>query len=237
MIKQPLYIKVREDLKSQILKGIYKEEDMLPSENELCDLYDINRSTARQALNDLVSDGYIKKRRGKGSIVVNKHRSLGLLSIRGFSQVVSGQNERAKSTMIQKPRLTKWEADFFYPITPLELMAGCIYFKRLRSINETPVMIEQTYIPNFNLPRFCNSSFVNDSLFDTLSYNYNIEIKNVEQDMRSVLSDTHSARSLKIKKGAPLLLVYLKYITNRDNLNLYSSLLYNTDKYSIGNLI
>jgi DNA-binding GntR family transcriptional regulator len=237
VIKSHLYSQIKEDLKLQILKGAYKEGDLLPSENDLCDLYTITRSTARQALNGLVNEGYIKRRHGKGSIVTNKRRSLGLFTVKGFTREVSDSNEKTKSVILEKPKLGKWTDDFFYPISALEKAAGCISFRRIRFVNDYPVMLEHTCVPNLNLPKFCNNSFVNDSLFDTLSYHYHVEMLSVEQEMRAVLCDAVASKYLKIKKGAPLLQVYLKYLTGRSNLFIYSSILCNTEKFSIGNLL
>jgi GntR family transcriptional regulator/GntR family frlABCD operon transcriptional regulator len=119
----------------------------------------------------------------------------------------------------------------------MEQKAGCIYLKRLRCVEDEPVMLETTFIPNLNLPKFCSRPFVKGSLFETLNVNYSIEITRVEQDLRSVLADQESAGFLRIKDGSPLLLIYLKFHTNREHLSVYSSLLCNTEKYSIGNIL
>jgi GntR family transcriptional regulator/GntR family frlABCD operon transcriptional regulator len=96
-------------------------------------------------------------------------------------------------------------------------------------------MLESTYIPNLNLPRFCSRPFVNGSLFETLNVNYSIEITRVEQDMRAILAEKKVADHLRIDEGSPLLLIYLKFYTKNEHLSIYSSLLCNTEKYSIGN--
>jgi DNA-binding GntR family transcriptional regulator len=54
-----------ESLRHQIISGIYQQDDLLPSENQLADLHQITRMTVRQALNELVKDGYIRKQKGK----------------------------------------------------------------------------------------------------------------------------------------------------------------------------
>jgi GntR family transcriptional regulator/GntR family frlABCD operon transcriptional regulator len=90
---EPLYRQVQQNIKSQILSGIYSEGDLLPSENELQQLHSVNRSVIRQALDLLMKEGYIVKKQGKGSIVAKiQRRTLGLLSIKGFSQIqISGR--------------------------------------------------------------------------------------------------------------------------------------------------
>ncbi len=95
--------------------------------------------------------------------------------------------------MIEKPVISRWNEPFFYPLDDLEQKAGCIYMKRLRCVENDPVMLESTYISNVNLSRFCTKPFVKGSLFETLNVNYAIEITRVDEDLRSVLCDEDAA--------------------------------------------
>jgi DNA-binding GntR family transcriptional regulator len=233
-----LYRKVQQNIKSQILAGVYREGDLLPSEYELQQLHSVTRSTVRHALNELVREGYILKKQGKGSIVARQQRrTLGVLSVKGFSEIVSEKKLAVNTLILEKPLISRWNDPFFYPLDDLERKAGCIYMKRLRCVENDPVMLESTYISNVNLSRFCTKPFVKGSLFETLNVNYAIEITRVDEDLRSVLCDEDTARHLHVAPGSPLLHIYLKFYTNRDHLHIYSSLLCNTVRYSIGNRI
>jgi GntR family transcriptional regulator/GntR family frlABCD operon transcriptional regulator len=233
---EPLYRKLQNDIKSQIIAGIYKESDLLPSESELQQVFGVTRSTVRQALGELEKEGYIQKKQGKGSLVIKqRRRTLGLLSVKGFSEAVTEKKLAVSTVMIHKPIVTRWDEQFFYSIDDLERKAGCIYLKRIRCVENEPVMLETTYIPNLNLPRFCTRPFVNGSLFETLSVKYSIEITRVEQDLRAIQADEKVSGLLRVDPESPLLLIYLKFYTNREHLSIYSSLLCNTSKYSIGN--
>jgi DNA-binding GntR family transcriptional regulator len=231
-----LYRKLQQNIKSQILAGVYREGDLLPSESEFQQLHSVTRSTVRHALNELVSEGYIMKKQGKGSIVARQQRrTLGVLSVKGFSEIVSEKKLEVNTLIIEKPVITRWIEPFFYPLDGVEQKAGCIYLKRLRCVEREPVMLESTYISNINLSLFCSRPFVKGSLFETLNVNYAVEITRVDEDLRSVFCDEDTARHLGISAGKPLLHIYLKFYTNHEHLNIYSSLLCNTDKYSIGN--
>ena len=60
----PLYKKLHLILREHIITGLYKEGDILPSENELCITHHVTRPTVRQALDELVREGYIRKHKG-----------------------------------------------------------------------------------------------------------------------------------------------------------------------------
>lgn len=230
----PQYRRLQATLKKQILTGVYKEGDLLPSEHELCALHQVARSTVRQALGELVNEGYIYKKKGKGSIVSAKRNSLGLLSFRGFSEVVSTTEHRVNTIMLKDAHLGPWEASFFYPLSELEQEAGCVHLKRLRCVDEDPVMLEYTYIPNLNIPRFCSKPLLHGSLFDTLRVRYHVEINRVDQDVKAVVADASTASYLQVHQGAPILHIHRKYGTNRAELSIYSSLFCNTETYAIG---
>ena len=226
---------LQNDIKRDILTGIFREGDLLPSENELCNRYNVTRSTVRKALDGLVNEGYILKKQGKGSIVFIKRNSLGLLSFKGFSDVLGETSRKIRTTILQDPLFIRWPANFFYPLSEEEKSAGTIFLNRLRYVEDNPVMVEYTYLPNTHLEGFLEQPLVHDSLFATLRSRYQIEVTNVFQDIRAVSAEPEVAEMLETYPTAPLLHIYRRYVTSRESLMIYSSLYCNTDKYFISN--
>ncbi|AVQ34065.1 trehalose operon repressor [Staphylococcus muscae] len=70
MIKQNKFKQIYEEVRRDIIEGIYAYGTQLPSENQLVEQYDVSRETVRKSLNMLVADGMIQKIRGKGSVVI-----------------------------------------------------------------------------------------------------------------------------------------------------------------------
>ncbi|MEF9919276.1 MAG: GntR family transcriptional regulator [Eubacterium sp.] len=64
-----LYLDIVNDIKSKIEKGELKPGDVLPSEHELSELYDVSRTTLRKSLALLVNENYIYTIPGKGNFV------------------------------------------------------------------------------------------------------------------------------------------------------------------------
>lgn len=62
------------DLEQKILTNDYPAHTLLPSENQLIKIYGVSRETIRKALNLLLNAGYIQKKQGKGSIVLDLNR-------------------------------------------------------------------------------------------------------------------------------------------------------------------
>lgn len=68
--KTVLYKRVVKELKSQIVSGIYKKGELLPSEKELIESFGVSRITIRKALAVLADMGFIKTSKGRGSEVL-----------------------------------------------------------------------------------------------------------------------------------------------------------------------
>ena len=64
-----IYLQSARMLEDDILRGIYREEEQVPSTNELARGYNINPATAAKGINLLVTDGILYKRRGIGMFV------------------------------------------------------------------------------------------------------------------------------------------------------------------------
>lgn len=220
-------------LKKQILTGEFQDGDLLPSENELCAQHHLTRATVRQALEELVKEKYIYKHKGRGSVVSLQRKTLGLLSFKGFSAVADAANLPATSILLQSPQLTSWDTDFFFPLSETEKAVKCILLKRLRCIGQSPVMLEYTYIPDLALSGFLQCDLVHDSLFETLQLHHGIEILNLDQDVRALAADADTAQKLQLPEHTPVLHIYRRYGTNRENFYIYSSLFCNTTHYAL----
>jgi DNA-binding GntR family transcriptional regulator len=68
--ERPLYRKVVEALKRDLLEGRYPIGSRLPTESELCARFDVSRHTVRDALRHLRADGLIASRQGAGTTVL-----------------------------------------------------------------------------------------------------------------------------------------------------------------------
>ena len=227
----PQHRKLYEILRKHITDGVYGEGDLLPSENELCQLYGMTRPTVRQSLSTLANDGYISRHQGKGSIVHHLPREIGILSVSGTTSAVGDRN--LKTRIIVKPVIVPWKDDFMFPLSQLEKESGCIYMERLRLLDDVPIFYDISYIANINLPRMTSRQFENRSLFRILRDYYHIEIRGGEQRIKAIPASVKISRFLRLRKGQPVLHLERRMETNNPGLFVYSSIFCNTEKYSI----
>jgi len=225
----PQHRKMYEILRKHILQGLYPEGSLLPSENELCQLHSVTRPTVRQALSRLVSDGFIKKHQGKGSIVQSLPRGIGILSIQGTTTGIGRHN--LETIPVAKPVVIHWPDDFPFELKQEEIESGCILLQRSRIVDGSPVLYEISYLPNINLPRFLQKSFVNKSLFEVLRSSYRIEVMGGYQRIRAQGAPSSIGKYLLLSEGDAILCLQRVIETNRVDFRFFSIIYCNTSEF------
>lgn len=231
--KMPVYRKIQGILKEKITSGEYAEGTMLPSEHELCEVFKATRMTVRQALKELVLEGYITRRHGKGSTVSAIRKSLGLLSLKGWTEVVSASERHGQTTVLRGPESERLTAPIFgHLMDPSELMDFFV-LERLRSVEQDSVMLETTYLPTAELLDFAHLPLIDGSVFRTLFMRYKIDVQDMVQEVKAISADRRVAQALGIKTKSPVLHIIRRYSTSRVGFYLYSSTYCNTEKYAV----
>ena len=83
----PFYEQIENFLKYEIRNGVLKEGDQIGSHKELAKKYDVSLITVKKALSNLIKDGVLISRIGKGTFVsaghkkidISKHQTIGLV--------------------------------------------------------------------------------------------------------------------------------------------------------------
>ena len=81
----PLYSQLKHLIIEKIESGEFHEQSKIPSEQELCEQYDISRPTVRQAISELTNNGYLYKEKGKGTFVAKAKTKVDIKNFSGFT--------------------------------------------------------------------------------------------------------------------------------------------------------
>ena len=103
--ESPLYYQLYSVLKERIIDGTYKVGEILPSESDMIEEFGVSRITIRRALSDLENDGYIEKRKGKGSIVLRMRLERPLTVFNSFSGDAIARGDRPGSIVLSLDRM------------------------------------------------------------------------------------------------------------------------------------
>ena len=143
--QSPLYQQLMTRLKNDIMAGVYPAGARIPSEQLLCDTYGVSRVTVRKAMLDLVQEGLLVRRQGKGTFVADERIQRNLQQITSFSDACRQMGHQAGARLISAERVqaTPEDADKL-SLTPGETL---VEICRLRLCDGEPVMLEINRFP------------------------------------------------------------------------------------------
>lgn len=171
----PLYHQLLKILREKIEKGVWKPGDTIPTEEEIKEKYGVSRTTIRQAILTLVSDGYLRREKAKGTIVISATGRMrftgGLIS---FSEEMNQKNISHFSHIIDQ-RIVAANADIAARLH-LEEGAQVYYIKRVRYLQGQPYLMDEHFIPYDLCPGIETIYQENTSLYHMLEDTYHFNL-------------------------------------------------------------
>jgi len=225
----PLYYQLKEVVRQQIGEGIWRVGDLIPTEQQLQERYGISRSTVRQAINELVNEGYLVKKQGKGTFVSAMRKlSEDLPRLHSFTEemLAKGLKPGAKVISVKEILSSKKVAQALHLKEEEEKV---IRIERLRSANEEVICILTSYLPS-SLRMKLEDDFTG-SLYDLLETKYKIPIIKGEQSIEASVANKYEAKLLRVKHGFPVLcMIRVTYTRGNKPIELVEGI-YRADRY------
>ena len=145
----PLYSQLMGIIKRSITSGALKVGDLLPSEAELCRSYDISRNTVRRAIGALEEEGFVVRKRGKGTFVSDPNtRRKGVQY--SFTTEISQLGKTPSSTLVDFAVITP--SPKIVTLMGLEPGVKVYRFTRVRNVDGEPLILETSYYPEYIYP-------------------------------------------------------------------------------------
>jgi len=142
----PLKYRIYESLKNAILAGEFKPGEKIPSEADLCEKYDVSRTTIIASLQMLQNDSFIFRKQGKGTFISNPKISRDLSSSKTrFFGMMESKKEVTPSTEILQIRTELCDSVIAEKLGVLP-NDKAVYLKRLRLIDDVPIAITWSYM-------------------------------------------------------------------------------------------
>lgn len=200
--KIPLYLQLMDILIDKINKSL-NENDRLLSEREICDTYDVSRTTVRQALDELERDGYIYKLHGKGTFVAPKRVNQDLVSFYSFTDEMKKIGREPSSQIINFEIIEAGEKlSNKFNIGYEELLYKLI---RIRKADDIPMMYEITYLPFDRFKGLKKEKLEMTPMYEVFSSEYNARITSAEEVFEPILTSKLESIYLDIEEGSPSL--------------------------------
>ncbi len=228
----PLYCQLREILRRQIDTGVLKPGDQLPPEPSLCQAHGLSRITVRQALADLVDEGYVHRSRGKGTFVAE--RKLLDRRVDRISSFVATLRDQGYNPVPRILEITRVPAPAKVA-TKLEISEGqpIIRYRRMVTVDGAPIAIATGYVfggPDLELDVTTFEQY--PTIVPYLDEHFGIQLVRGNKTLEATLANDDEAHHLGIKKGAPVLLSESVLFTDDDRPCVFIKVAYRGDRYT-----
>lgn len=216
MEERPVYKKIEDHLKNIIDNKQLKEGDLLPSENKLCEEFGVTRMTVRIALNNLVKEGYIIKKKGIGSVVVSNKISDNISIVTSFT---AEMKEKGFAIQTILDGFEVMEADeIIHKRLKVRLGEAVWKIRRVRVANNVRISYMITYMPVRLFPKL-ERKHCEGSLYEYIQDECGYKIALAEREVEAVIANKELRRALKLKKEEPLL--HIEQVAKLENSDVF----------------
>ena len=201
----PLHQQAEDMLRELIYREEYRNGKLLPTEVELARQLGISRNTLRQAINKLVFENLLVRKKGYGTKVAKKNMVVGVKNWLSFSQEMKLLGIDIKNyelhVCMQKP--CGEIAEFFHAEADRQ-NAKCLKMERVRGNTDYPFVYFISYF-NPDIP-FTGGENFNKPLYELLEQEFNIIVKKSKEEISAGLPAPAVADKLNIKCEEPILI-------------------------------
>ncbi|MFD2130379.1 GntR family transcriptional regulator [Pseudogracilibacillus auburnensis] len=220
--KGPLYLQLEEILKERIISGQYPKNTLIPSEPELKEEFGVSIITVRKAVEQLSQQGYVEKRSGIGTTVLDNN---------AISKLSKGQ--RFSEYLLEEGHdLSKEFIDLFvvdsktHHVLESHFHSKCYCIERLYKFNQKPYIHFKHYIPqHISLPS--DPEYLQNSLYEIM-YQQGVRFHRFKDEFGVGIPDEKIAEKLSIDQR-PLLQRFRFSFDLNEKLVEYSEAFYNTE--------
>ena len=167
--RSPLYIQLREVIRSKIEEGEYPPGTAIPSENQLAVTYGLNRVSVRSALAALENEGLITAVQGKGMFVNGPKTERDLETLGGYRQTMNERGKDASTRVLVKA--AREAGPYYARLLELAPEDQIWFIRRVDYSGGEPVALEEIYIPCQVLPGLEEIDIGLFSIYDAYIWN------------------------------------------------------------------
>lgn len=225
---QKLYFQLYEILKKKIESSEWPIGSQIPTEEELCKMFNVSRATVRTAVLELVRQGYLKRQQGKGTFIYKNFVSEGLTMLANFRELLYEEGLSFTTNVLARTVMM--------PIDDLDVKLDIskdkhiIYIKRLHSIDNEPVLLQETYIPYHICPLLLEEDIEHQSLFELFEKKYGIKITRVKNYIEITYLNADEARLIGLPEGSQSILLNQHFYSG-EILVMYTRSIKRTDRF------
>ena len=199
----PLYFQLKQLIMEEIKNGTYKVGGMIPTEKELSDTFQISRTTVRQAITELVQEGWLYRIKSKGTFVSQPKISQDFIKkLESFNDQILRAG-MSPSTEVLKLEVRQATAKVAASLD-LKDKEAVIYLHRKRLANGEPIVTIETFLPYKDCSFILTHDLEKELLYSILNERKETSVFRVSRIVEAVEADSRDEQYLDIEKGKPI---------------------------------
>lgn len=212
----PVYYQIKQAVRTWIVDGEFNSGQKIPSENELAKKFNVSRLTVRQAISQLVQEGFLTSKQGEGTFVTSDQNLINNFSLEftGFMDDLFYQVSKSETKLVKMARRepSKSIKD------KLELGSGekeVLQIKRVRFLQNKPFAYTVNYLPLAIGKEVSKKELYKKPLLQILEQDFGIKFIEAFQTIQASFADQEVSDKLGIASGSPILFVERIMYTKR----------------------
>ena len=199
----PLYYQLKQILLDAIRRGDYPVDSMIPTEKELSEMFQISRTTVRQAITEMVQEGWLYRIASKGTFVARlKIKQDFIKKLETFNEQILRTGCRPSTEVL---KLEVMEMPL--PVREhfgLKEKGRYIYLYRRRFADDDPIVTVETWLPYDRCAFVMTHNFVEESMYNVLAKNDATRICHVTRVLEAVAANSRDVETLNVRRGKPI---------------------------------
>ncbi|MGI6226465.1 MAG: GntR family transcriptional regulator [Peptococcales bacterium] len=203
----PLHYKITIELRESLQKGFWKAGDLFPTDKQLMEKYGVSSTTIRRAIYELVKEGWLDRKPGKGTFVKGEMVET-LRRLTGFFEEIKakGAVPSAKVVKIAEVKITDELLDEVPELKDFD-EKRLVLIRKIQQMNGVPVVYLDSYWPYDIGMKICEHDLTTRGMYEILQNELNISLEKADQIISANIADEEIANALKIPFGSPLLIM------------------------------
>ncbi|MDR7482361.1 MAG: GntR family transcriptional regulator [Armatimonadota bacterium] len=201
----PKYLQVKAGLMRWIQRDGFTEGHRLPSEQELVVQFGVSKMTVRQAVTELVREGFLRRDHGRGTFVTRPRALRRFWTVLSFTEEMRSRGLEVENRLLGARRVVPREpirrALRLHPREPV------LQVRRLRLVHGAPVAYNVSHVPLSRCPGLDRLDLEADSLYLVMQRQYGFRFTRCDRSYRAGTPAPAEARLLGVPPGAPVLMV------------------------------
>lgn len=216
-----LYLQVEADIRNDIMQKKYLPGEKLPTETEMCKIYNVSKITIRKAFELLTKNGLVERSRGRGTFVKLNKEKVSLGATQGFNQFLEKTGHSIKNNILST-KLTKADP-FLAEKLQIQLEAPVINIQRLMWDDEVPIATDSFFAAAENYPGLLDEINSFGSLYDLLERKYKVTAYRSKIEFSGIIAKPELADLLHCYTGDPLFVLDKLSYTKNDEVIHFST--------------